>query len=164
LVVKERRLAFVDRAAQRVVTIVEYLSPANKVRGSAGRRSYDEKKHEVLNSDANLVEIDLLRQGIPLYARAGFAPSDYLAPVWRWTGERHRRWVWRMPVDERLPTIPVPVRLGDQDAALDLQAALITAYDRAGYDLIVDYTRGTTPPLPAEKVSWARGILNRPEG
>jgi hypothetical protein len=65
--VAESRLAVIDRELQRVVTVVEILSPANKVRGSAGHRSYEEKKEDVLSSQTNFVEIDLLRAGPPLY-------------------------------------------------------------------------------------------------
>ena len=46
-----------------------------------------------------------------------------------------------MRIDEKRKTIPIPVRLGDADGALNLQAMLNTAYDRAGYDLRIDTRR-----------------------
>lgn len=54
----------VDLAQSReVVTIVEVLSPSNKVEGSKGRASYSAKRVEFMNSPCNLVEINLLRTG-----------------------------------------------------------------------------------------------------
>jgi hypothetical protein len=47
---------------------------------------------------------------------------------------------------------------GDEDAPLDLQTVLDTAYDRAGYDLEVDYQRSPVPPLADADAdaAWAR--------
>jgi hypothetical protein len=154
----ESRIEIVDREQQRVVTVVEILSPANKVKGSAGHKSYDEKKREVLASETNLVEIDLLRAGSPIVSRPSIQ-FDYVAQVWRWTGRNHRRWVWPMRVTQKLKTIPIPVRRSDADAALDLQSVLNTAYDRAGYDLRVDYRAEPKPPSQDENAEWARQIV-----
>jgi len=52
-----------------------------------------------------------------------------------------------MVLEQPLITIPIPVRVGDEDAALDLQAVLQTAYDRAGYDLRIDYSTDPVPSL-----------------
>ena len=49
----------------RVVTVVEILSPTNKAPGS-GRTDYIRKREDILASDVNLVEIDLLRGGEPM--------------------------------------------------------------------------------------------------
>jgi len=48
---------------ERLVTTVEVLSPSNKTPGSPGRDLYLRKQREVLGSQTNLVEIDLLRGG-----------------------------------------------------------------------------------------------------
>ena len=156
--IHESRIQILDRESNQVVTVLEILSPANKIAGSAGRKSYEEKREEVLASETNLVEIDLLRMSPPLYTRAGFPPFEYIASVSRWTGKRRRRWVWPMRLQERLKPIPVPVRLGDPDAVLDLQAMLDTAYQRAGYELRVDYNRQPTPPFSPEAAEWRKGI------
>lgn len=153
--IRESRIEILDLQLNRVVTVIEFLSPANKVSGSAGKKSYDEKREEVLASEANLVEIDLLRGGSRLVG----VPHDYLAQVWRWAGERHRRWVWPMNLRERLKTVPVPVRRDDPDAVLDLQAVLDLAYDRAGYDLRVDYSRPARAALYGEDQIWADNLL-----
>lgn len=51
----------------RVVTVIGVHSPANK-RVGAGREEYLRKQADVLESPANLVEIDLLRGGEPTVA------------------------------------------------------------------------------------------------
>ena len=73
----------------RLVTAIEILSPSNKKVGHAARDLYIDKQREVLASDANLVEIDLLRGGthtaaVPrelVEAKAG--PFDYLVSIHR---------------------------------------------------------------------------------
>src|SRR5207248_2842009 len=75
-VVREVFLEIRDAQSRHVVTVVEVLSPFNKAAGP-GRELYVEKQRQVLESDANLVEIDLLRRGEPTVA----APADALYSV-----------------------------------------------------------------------------------
>ena len=156
LEIHETRLAILDREQQKVVTVIEILSPANKVKGSAGKRSYDEKKRELISSQTSLVEIDLLREGTPVYVGPEARDADYLVQVGRWTSERRRRTLFPIRLADRLPIIPIPVRPGDEDAALDLGLTLTTVYDRAGYDLRIDYAQEPNPPLKPELARWAR--------
>jgi hypothetical protein len=161
LEVREGYLQVIDRESGRVVTVVEILSPANKVKGSAAKRSYDEKKRDVLAGHTNLVEIDLLREGTPLAWRADLPPHEYMAQVWRWDQEdRARRTIWPMGIREPLKVIPVPVRPEDADAALDLQRMVDVAYERAGYELRVDYRKDPVPALANDTGAWARGIIS----
>src|SRR3954453_17494847 len=51
-----------DKEAKRLITVIEVLSLANK-RPGPGRRLYKKKQREVLDGEASLVEIDLLRGG-----------------------------------------------------------------------------------------------------
>jgi hypothetical protein len=139
--------------------VIEILSPANKKQGSAGRAEYERKKKEVISSETNLVEIDLLRAGVPLLPHRITDRLEYIAQVWRWTGEKHHRLFWPMPIERRLKPIPVPVRLGDTDAALDLQVMLNTAYERAGYELLIDYRQEPVPPLPPNAAAWAKEVV-----
>src|SRR5438445_5269168 len=46
----------------KVITVIEFLSPGNKS-GVEGQKLYLQKPQELLHSDTNLVEIDLLRSG-----------------------------------------------------------------------------------------------------
>jgi hypothetical protein len=156
--IHEARLEIIDRERHAVVTVIEVLSPSNKVEGSVGRRSFERKRQDILESPTHWVAIDLLRVGVGVRTRETLPPHEYLVHVSR--ARRHPRgrfWPIRLP--QRLPTIPIPLKGGDPDAPLDLQAVLDTAYDRAGYDLSVDYTRDPTPPLPEEWAAWADGLL-----
>ena len=74
---------------------------------------------------------------------------------------RPKGWVWPILLPQRLPTIGVPLLPGDPDAQLDLQSALNTSYDRAAYDLAVDYRSDPTPPLPDEYASWTDELLRQ---
>jgi len=57
----------------QVITVIEVLSPANKTLGG-GHELYRRKQEEVLASETHLVEIDLLRQGVPTLV----IPAHYL--------------------------------------------------------------------------------------
>jgi len=48
-----------------LVTLMEVLSPANKLYGP-GRNAYLRKREDVLGSRTSLIEIDLLRAGEPM--------------------------------------------------------------------------------------------------
>ena len=104
------------------------------------------------------MEIDLLRSGV------GFRPDwvdpscAYFVHVSR-VQRRPKGLVWPIRLSQRLPVIPIPLRPEDPDASLDLQAVIATAYDRAGYDLSVNYTRDPVPPLTGEWPGWADGLL-----
>lgn len=75
----ERREAFLvvrDRQTLEVVTVLETLSPANKRPGSDGRREYLAKREAVLQTQAHLVEVDLLRGGARLPMVDALPPGD----------------------------------------------------------------------------------------
>lgn len=81
--IHEARLEIVDRFERSVVTVIELLSPTNKVTGSRGRASYEDKRQEVMHSPSHFVEIDLLRAGAPLHAREALPKADYYVHVSR---------------------------------------------------------------------------------
>jgi Protein of unknown function (DUF4058) len=156
--VHESYLEIVDVVERRVVTVIEILSPANKTMGSAGRTSLRTKRREILHSSGQWVEIDLLRGGEGLTERLPRRPCEYLAHVSR-ADKRPRGLLWPIRLSQRLPEIKIPLLPDDPDARLDLQAVLNTAYDRAGYDLSIDYASDPEPPLPPEWAGWADGLL-----
>lgn len=153
--VRERFLEVRDADSREVVTAIEVLSPTNK-RGPAseGRQQYLEKRRRVLRSATHLVEIDLLRGGDRVPMRRPLPPGDYHVVVSR-ASRRPDCEVYPVALRERLPIVAIPLR-GDESAPLDLQAVVETAYDRAGYDLIVDYAAEPSPPLGAADRAWAR--------
>jgi hypothetical protein len=112
----------------------------------------------VLKSNAHLSELDLLRGGERLPTNEPVPPADYYVFVCR----EHRRpraelypWSLRQP----LPIIPMPLKDGDPDVALDLQTLITTVYDQACYDISLDYRRPVEPPLREEDAAWAQQLL-----
>jgi hypothetical protein len=141
-----------------VVTVLETLSPANKRPGGDGRREYLKKRESLLQSPSHLVELDLLRGGARLPMMSPLPPADYYAIVSR----RQRRpaaAVYAWTIRDRLPTLPVPLKAGDPDVPLDLQAVFTTVYDRARYDLSLNYSLDLQPPLGDDATAWVRGLL-----
>jgi len=156
--IHEAFLEVIDHQERMVVTVIEILSPTNKVSGSRGRASYLEKRQEVMTSPTHLVEIDLLRSGAAIHTRELLPPADYYVHVSR-QSQRPKGVVWPILLTQRLPVISIPLRPDDEDAVLDLQDVLNSVYERAAYDLAVDYRREPVPPLNELQRRWARTVL-----
>lgn len=140
-----------------VVTAIELLSPSNK-RPGAGRVSYEAKRQLILGSLTHLIEIDLLRQGPPMpIARNGIL-SHYRLLVSR-SESRPQADLYAFNLPDAIPTIPLPLKAGDAEPFLDLQALLQVAYDRGSYDLILDYDRNPVPALAPNDLTWVEAQL-----
>ncbi|MEW6741501.1 MAG: DUF4058 family protein [Planctomycetota bacterium] len=144
-----------------VITVIEILSLANKVPGE-GQDLYRQKQRELKEGKVNLVEIDLLRAG-----RRVLSIPPELIPVSHRTPyqiciRRSMRptavEVYRVPLRERLPVIPIPLRETDRDGPLDFQAILDHCYSTGAYDDI-DYTVEPDPPLDSSDAAWADALL-----
>ena len=48
----------------------------------------------------------------------------------------------------------------DKEIPLDLGKALHTAYERARYDLRIDYRSPPVPPLKKTEAEWAKNLIN----
>jgi hypothetical protein len=156
--VHEAYLTIVDRTTGDAVTVVEILSPANKVPKSPGRESFEQKRRQVMYSPTHWVEMDLLRGTRMVRVPRKVGAYQYLVHISRRT-QRPRGQLWAICLPQRLPVIPIPLNPGDPDGRLDLQAALDAAYDRAGYDLRVDYRKEPKPPLDDKLAAWADQFL-----
>jgi hypothetical protein len=145
----------------RVITVIELVSMSNKQPGD-GRTLDLKKQAELVAGGVNSVEIDLLRAGQPVTAaRPEQLPRPYRGPyricVWRAT--RPDYWeVYRVPLEERLPAIAIPLRPTDADVPLDLQPLIDRCYETGAYDDL-DYTRTPDPPLDADDEAWADRLL-----
>jgi len=149
---RETYLVIRERKNMEVVTVIETLSPANK-RSGDGRREYLEKREEVISSQAHLVELDLLRGGERMPMTTPLPSGDYYAIISR-RYRRPRAEVYAWTLRDALPTIPIPLRKGDDDALLDLQSAFSTVYARARYDLSVQYDAELYPPPSEDDAEW----------
>ena len=158
--VEETYLVIRSRENDDVVTVIELLSPTNKL-SRDGRTEYLNKRNTVLHSAANLVEIDLLRGGKRLPTVEPLPKGDYYAFVTR-VERRPKVEVYSWPLERRLPTIPIPLAEGDPDVSLDLQAIFDTTYDRSGYDYALNYQKPVEPPLTESQQAWVAEILAKP--
>jgi hypothetical protein len=66
-------------------------------------------------------------------------------------------------VRDPIPPVPIPLRRGDAEVALELNGVVHSVFDRAAYHARVDYARPPDPPLPPEDLEWARGVIARAE-
>jgi len=150
-------LEVLDRQRLDVVTVIEILSPSNKLSG-VDREQYLSKRRSILRSPVNLVEIDLLRGGPKMPAEEN-PDGDYGVLVSR-REDRPRVGYWPIMLRDPLPRIPIPLRDPIPFAWLDLQDILHTVYDRAYYKDFI-YLGSPAPPLHGADRIWAEQIVKQ---
>ena len=154
----ERYLEVRSVDTHEVITSIELLSPTNKLPGE-GRRLYEAKRVNVLSSMTHLIEIDLLRAGAPMPMRTDNAPPfDYSIVVSR-AHQRPKAEVRLFRLRQPIPSFPVPLRPQEPEPVLDLNGILHDLYDRAGYDIVIDYRVPLTPPLGSDDAAWAEALV-----
>ncbi|MFP4441436.1 MAG: DUF4058 family protein [Chloroflexaceae bacterium] len=155
--VRESFLEIREIATGEVVTVLELLSPGNK-RAGEGRRVYELKRRHVLSSLTHLVEVDLLRAGEALPLTGDTVQADYRILVSR-SDERPRAQLYAFQLRDAIPVFPLPLPAGDAQPQVDIQTLLGEVYDRAGFDLVLDYGREPVPALHPENQAWADALL-----
>ncbi len=154
--VRESYLEIRDAETHEVVTVIEVLSPSNKVQGQ-GRTEYETKRRQVLMTLTSLIEIDLLRAGEPMPMKP-LPKSFYRILVRRgWEGNRGK--VYAFGLRHPIPEIPVPLRQGEKEARLNLNVLLSDIYERARYHLRLNYRQPPDPPLPSNEREWSEKLL-----
>lgn len=157
--IHEAFLQIVDPKTRDVVTVIEVLSPSNKVRGSYGRQSYTHKRHELMHSQVHFVELDFLRGGERMPVEGGLPPCDYLVHVSR-VSERPQGRLWPIRMEQSLPLIPIPLADGDPDATVELKHLIERVYENGGYDLLLDYNESPPPPMLSEvQREWLNALV-----
>ena len=160
--IRETYLEVRDTQDGKLVTALEILSPTNK-RPGRGRELYERKRREILGTSTNLVEIDLLRAGEPMlffYAN-GAISSDYRILVRR--DGRSTATLHAFGVRHAIPLIELPLRRDDFEPVIDVGKLLHDMYDRSGYDLRLNYTDDSVPPLSEADSEWADRLLRERE-
>ena len=145
-----------DRASNKLITAIEILSPVNK--REPGLKDYQKKRLNLHRKGVHLVEIDLLRRGTRPFTHNSIPKSHYLISLLR-AGTSQTE-VWAINVQNKLPTLPIPLHPDDADVILDLGKALNILFERRLYHLSTDYT--TPPPPPAfekEEMDWIENII-----
>jgi hypothetical protein len=156
----ERFIKIVDAGAERLVTVIEFVSPTNKC--GEGMRAFRRKRAQLLASGVNFVEIDLVRAGdwkallrphgtkkrASLYRATVRVPRDpgavYLQPI---------------HLQDKLPDLPIPLRRDDPKLEIALQPLLDRAYENGRYARRIDYHRDPVPPLDTNDAPWADQLL-----
>jgi hypothetical protein len=151
-----------QRETERLVAVIELLSPVNKRRGK-GRNEYLDKRRTFLTSPVHLIEIDLLRSFPRMPFDDPLPPAHYIVMVCK-AGERPNSSVWPINVRQSLPTIPIPLLQPDPPVPLNMGQALRTAYERARYDLRVDYSKPPVPSLSPADAEWAEELIEPTKG
>jgi hypothetical protein len=147
----------IREATGRLITVIEILSPGNKNGG--GWSDYLEKRRLLLESPINLVEIDLLLGGRPIFPE-GFAKLPVLEEAHYFintkrAGEGMRREIYRPLLREPLPVIRIPLRKGEKDVFIDLQALVNQVHEVGRYHML-DYRRLPDVPLAPADQEWLR--------
>ena len=155
--VREGYLEVRNVATREVVTAIEVLSPKNK-RAGEGRKEYKKKRHRVLGSSTHLVEIDLLRAGEPMPILENGIQSDYRILVSQ-CDRRPSADLYAFNLQDVIPSFPLPLRKEDTEPLVDLQELLNGVYERAGYDLVIDYNGESVPSLSDTDAAWADALL-----
>lgn len=149
---QERYLEIREVKSGAVITTLEVLSPKNK-RSGEGRDAYLRKRQQVLASLTHLVEIDLLRAGKPMPIQGNPLNVDYRILVSR-GNQRPTAQLYAFRLRDAIPHFPLPLKAGDAEPLVDLSAILSGVYDRAGFDLRIDYREPSQPPLSQDDLNW----------
>jgi hypothetical protein len=143
------------RPEERVVTVIEVLSPTNK--SGIGYHEYQAKRDRILARNTHLVELNLLVGGRRPEIASDWPPGDYYALIAR-AEQRPRADIKSWTVREPLPTIPNPLRAPDPDVQINLAQVFTTTYDRGRYARVVNYAEPPFAPLAAADRSWAADL------
>jgi hypothetical protein len=141
----------------RLVTLVELLSPVNKLHRQ-GRSDYEEKRAHVFRTRTNLVEIDLLRAGEPMPVVGREVIRDYRILVSRGR-ERPRAQLLAFNLRQPIPSFSLPLLPVDEEPLVELNSILHELYHRARFDLRLDYSQPPVPPLRSDDVEWAEMLI-----
>lgn len=144
----------------RLVTVIELLSPSNKRPKSAGSRKYLRKRRRLLETRVNLVELDLWCGGRRLPMASPLPAGHYMAMVSRGRSRpKCNVYAWRLP--DRMPSIPIPLSGGDAEPTLDFQTVPDLVYDRAQYRRAIKYNKPCRPTLTGEMLEWVDSIVSK---
>jgi hypothetical protein len=143
------------------VTVIELLSPTNKT--GDGFVEYKLKRRSLIRQKIHLVELDLLLGGRRLPMSLPLPAGDCYAFVSR-AQRRPDSEVYAWTIQDRLPSIPIPLLSADPDVVLDLGQVFATTYELGRYSRLIDYA--TTPGVlrRQDDRAWAEKIarLARP--
>jgi len=153
-------------SGDRLVTLIELLSPSNKLSGP-DREAFQRKQDEVLASEANWMEVDLLRGGkrigchrsVDVHCRKkGY---DYSVVVSRASrrGPKLEIELYGFRVRDPLPIVSVPLFPPHTDVDLDMRRVFRRTYETGPYPWIARYDQPLDPSLAPDDERWVRELL-----
>ena len=157
--VRESYLQIKEIASGEVITALELLSPVNK-RPGKGRNQYEEKREEILSSRTHLIEIDLLRSGKPMALATGDVESHYRILVSR-SYQRPQADLYAFNLADEIPSFSLPLKTGEQEPVILLHELLDQVYERAGYEVAIDYAEEPMPAIGNEDTQWLDQLLRQ---
>ncbi len=147
--------------SKRLVASIEILSPYNRIRSSQAYQQYIRKRNRLLNSPVHWMELDLFRAEPRIILGQNLPESPYFATLSR-AHSRPKVEIWPMALGAPLPILPIPLLDPDPNIPLDLNEAIATVYDNAGYDYVIDYSQPPPPPpLSEAEMTRFEGIRSR---
>ena len=160
----ERWIEIHDETGQ-LVTVIELLSPSNKIDEPA-RERYRNKLRTLISGGVNVVEIDLVRRGgsvfpdeVREFVQEQGAP--YGVCVFRDTQPKERE-AYPIRLRDRLPVISIPLRPTDADIPLELQPLIDQCHERGRYHRL-RYRVELDPSLAPADAAWVEEILRQHE-
>jgi hypothetical protein len=157
----DRHIEIRDASGGKAITAIEFLSPWNKAAG-AGLNEYLKKREQYLQTQANLVEIDLVRGGKWHLMLSPYRVPKQYRTMYRATVKRTKMptqlALYPISLAAKLPSIAVPLRTGEKDVALNLQDLIDQVYRNGGFDRI-DYSKPCDPPFDEEETKVAAPFL-----
>jgi hypothetical protein len=160
--VMERSIRIVQMGTERLITVIEFVSPTNK--RNPDMYDFRAKRAELLTAGVNFVEIDLVRAGV---WRALLRPyrcrpeqeTIYRATV-RLPSDPGALGLYPIPIREPLPSIVIPLRDKDPEVRLELQPLIEQAYTNGRYARRLHYQTPLDPPLDADDAEWAKALVS----
>jgi hypothetical protein len=157
----ERSLHIVEAGTERLITVIEFLSPSNK--RNPGMSEFRAKRSELLITGVNFIEIDLVRQGNwQSLLRPHIWPPEYHT-TYRVTIRKpdDPAAVGLYPISFRdpLPSIAIALRPKDPRIQLDLQSLVSQVYVKNRYGRRLNYTDPLDPPLSAADQAWVATLI-----
>jgi hypothetical protein len=147
----------------RVVAVIEVLSPWNKAAGRLNE-DYIRKLNDYARGGVSVVEIDLLRTPrthLPVTEAdlpEGRHPPYLICVGKGWQPEKCTAYL--IGLRSPLPAIPIPLRQTDADVLFYLQPLIERVYIAGGHDDI-DYGQPPVPPLAGGDSAWADDLLRK---
>lgn len=145
-----------NRGNNELITAIEILSPVNKRKPNL--KDYRQKRKDLYKTGVHLLEIDLLRRGTRPFIHDQLPDAHYLVSLIRANAQQVS--IWAFNIDNKIPSVPVPLKKPDADVVLDLGVAMQTIYQRSQYQLSIDYTTMPPPPVfTATELNWIKSRI-----